>query len=137
MVKRKLKIEEGKEEAIKEAKRFLKNAKEILSKVKIEYGRYTDTNYVSKASEIAYLAALKAIDGYLIGKGFKPDELPKSIEEYFKVISEIPRNSKLKAYFSTAYENLYLFGYRYKGGSVKAIRSGLKSVEEILKIAEG
>jgi hypothetical protein len=125
-----------KEEAIAEAKRFLKNAKEILSKIKIEYGRYTDTKYVREASAMAYLAGLKAIDAYLLGRGTSPDKLPTSIQEYFGAISKIPKNDKLKAYLSTAYENLHIFAYYCVGVSVDMIKAGIKSVEEIIKMLE-
>jgi hypothetical protein len=129
-------IPRTKGEAIAEAKRYLKNAKEILSKVKIEYDRYTDPKLVSEAAGVAYLAALKAIDGYLLGKGISPEKLPASIEEYFSVISKIPKNGKLKAHLSTAYENLHIFAY-YRGGvSVDMIKAGIKSVEEIIKMLE-
>jgi len=53
--------------------------------------------------------------------------LPTSIEEYFSVISRIPKNGKLKAYLSTA--------YYYRGGeSVDMVKAGIKSVEEIIKM---
>lgn len=81
MAKRKEhKIQRTRDKAIAEAKKFLKNAKEILSKVKIEYERYTDTKYVREASAMAYLAALRAIDAYLLGKGVEPEKLPSSIK---------------------------------------------------------
>ncbi len=134
--KKERKIPLTKEEAISGAKKFLKNAKEILSKVKIECGRYTDTKYVKEASAMAYLAGLKAIDAYLLGRGTPPDKLPTSIQEYFEAISKIPKNGKLKAYLSTAYENLHIFAY-YRGGvSVDMIKAGIKGVEEIIKILD-
>ena len=127
-------IPRTKEKAIAEAKRFLKNTKEILAKVKIEYGGYTDPKYVSEAAGIAYLAVLKAIDGYLLGKGISLEKLPTSIEEYFSVVSRIPKNGKLKAYLSTAYENLHIFAYYRGGESVDMVKAGIKSVEEIIKM---
>jgi len=73
-------VPKTKEEAISEAKRFLRNAKEILAKTEIEYGRiYKDPKATREAAGIAYLAALLAIDGYLISKGVPPDKLPTSI----------------------------------------------------------
>jgi hypothetical protein len=127
-------ISRTKDEAIAEAKRYLKNAKEILSKVKIEYDRYTDPKLVSEAAGVAYLAALKAIDGYLIGKGISPEKLPTSIEEYFDAIDKIPKNGKLRVNLRVVYENLHIFAY-YRGGvSVEMIKAGIKSVEEIIKM---
>jgi hypothetical protein len=128
-------IPRTKDEAIAEAKRYLKNAKEILSQTDIRYGKiYEDAKIVREAAGVAYLAALKALDGYLLGKGISPEKLPASIEEYFSVISKIPKNGKLKAHLSTAYENLHIFAY-YRGGvSVDMIKAGIKSVEEIIKM---
>ncbi len=124
------------DKAIKEAKLHLKNAREILSKVPIEYGRYKDTKKVKEASAIAYLSALRAIDSYLLSRGYTSDKLPSSIEEYFKVIKKIPRNGKLVAYLNTAYENLHILGY-YRGGvNVDMIKAGIKAVEEIIKMLE-
>ncbi|MEA3447961.1 MAG: DUF5618 family protein, partial [Bacteroidota bacterium] len=48
------------EQAIKEAYRYLNNAKKTISKSPIEYGIYLDAKYVKEAAGIAYLSALKA-----------------------------------------------------------------------------
>jgi hypothetical protein len=138
MKKRNRIVPKTKEEAISEAKRFLKNAKEILSKTEIEYGKiYKDPKATREAAGIAYLAALLAIDGYLISKGTPKDKLPTSIDGYMDAIRKIPRNGKLMANLITAYQNLHVFTY-YRGGvNVDMIKAGLKSVEEIIKIFEG
>jgi len=130
-------VPKTKDEAIKEAKRFLKNAKEILSKTEIEYNRiYKDPKATREAAGIAYLAALLAIDGYLISKGTSPDKLPTSIQGYMDAVKKIPRNGKLMANLITAYQNLHILAY-YRGGvGVEMIKEGLKSVEEIIKILE-
>ena len=128
-------VPKTKEEAISEAKRFLRNAKEILSKTEIEYGRiYKDPKATREAAGIAYLAALLAIDGYLISKGVPRDKLPTSIEGYMDAVRKIPKNGKLMANLITAYQNLHILAY-YRGGvGVEMIKEGLKSVEEIIKI---
>jgi hypothetical protein len=130
-------VPKTKEEAISEAKRFLKNAKEILSKTEIEYGKiYKDPKATREAAGIAYLAALLAIDGYLISKGTPKDKLPTSIDGYMDAVRKIPRNGKLMANLITAYQNLHVFAY-YRGGvNVDMIKAGLKSVEEIINILE-
>jgi hypothetical protein len=112
----------------------LKNAKEILSKAEIEYGRiYKDPKITREAAGIAYLAALMAIDGYLLSMGVPPDKLPTSIQEYMNAVEKIPRNGKLMANLITAYQNLHIFAY-YRGGvGVQMIKEGIKSVEEIIK----
>jgi hypothetical protein len=130
-------VPKTKDEAISEAKRFLKNAKEILSKTEIEYGKiYKDPKATREAAGIAYLAALLAIDGYLISKGTPKDKLPTSIDGYMDAVRKIPRNGKLMANLITAYQNLHVFAY-YRGGvNVDMIKAGLKSVEEIINILE-
>jgi hypothetical protein len=137
MKKRNRIVPKTKEEAISEAKRFLKNAKEILSKTEIEYGKiYKDPKATREAAGIAYLAALLAIDGYLISKGTPKDKLPTSIDGYMDAIRKIPRNGKLMANLITAYQNLHVFAY-YRGGvNVDMIKAGIKSVEEIINILE-
>lgn len=46
--------------------RYINNAKEVLSKAKIENNIYVDVKYVRSACGIAYLGVLKAIDEYLL-----------------------------------------------------------------------
>jgi hypothetical protein len=130
-------VPKTKDEAISEAKRFLKNAKEILSKTEIEYGKiYKDPKATREAAGIAYLAALLAIDGYLISKGTPKDKLPTSIDGYMDAVRKIPRNGKLMANLITAYQNLHILAY-YRGGvNVDMIKAGIKSVEEIINILE-
>jgi len=128
---------DSKTDAIVQARRYLHNAKETLSKSSIEYERYTDAKYVKEAAGIAYLAPLMAIDGYLIGKGISQEKLPHSIEGYFIAIQQhIPLNGKLRAKLSTVYENLHILAY-YRGGvNVTMFKEGLKCAKEIVDMLE-
>ena len=121
------------ENSIREAYRYLANAKDTLGKSPVEYGRYTDRKYVSEAAGIAYLAALRAIDAYLLNKGIHHDKLPKSIEGYWMAIDKhIPLNGKLKASFNIAYEVLHLSAY-YRGlTSINVVKEGLQNVKKII-----
>ena len=56
---------------MKEALRYLENAKEILKRAPVEDSRYTDVKFVQEACGTAYLAVLKGIDQYLLRKGLK------------------------------------------------------------------
>ena len=76
------------QEALDEAKRYFKNAKETLKKSPIEFGVYTKPKHVKEASAMGYLATLRAIDSYLLARGIKSEELPASIEEYKKYIQQ-------------------------------------------------
>ena len=49
---------------MKEALRYLNNAREILKAVPIEDNTYADVKAVQEACGTAYLAVLKAIDGF-------------------------------------------------------------------------
>ena len=100
---------------IAEAYRYLANAKEKLGKSPIEYERYKDPKYVREAAGMAYLAALKALDVFLISICMVRKELPKSIDGYWTLIrNKITLNGKLTAAFSTVYENLHVDAY-YRG----------------------
>ncbi|MEW6483006.1 MAG: hypothetical protein AB1397_08470 [bacterium] len=44
---------------------------------------------------MAYLAALTAIDGYLLSIDTPKDKLPTSIDGYEKYLHKIPHNGKL------------------------------------------
>jgi hypothetical protein len=65
---------------MKEALRYLENAKQILKSVPVEDSIYTDIKPVQEACGIAYLAILKAIDAYLLRKGLDERELPQSVK---------------------------------------------------------
>lgn len=127
----------SKEDAISEAYRYLKNAKETISKSSIELGiRYTDSKYVREAAGIAYLASLLAIDGYLLGRGETSANLPNSIEEYFTVLEKIPSNKRLKASLHVVYENLHILAY-YRGGvGVEMVKEGFQRAKDIVEELE-
>ena len=55
---------------MKEALRYLQNAKELLSSVPIENNNYTDVKPVREAFGTAYLAILEAINEALTKRGF-------------------------------------------------------------------
>ena len=122
-----------KEFTIGEAYRYLNNAKETIRKSPMEYGAYSDAKYVREAAGIAYLAALKAIDTYLINKGIKEDDLPDSIEEYRILIKKkIPLNGKLMVALKIVYQNLHLFAY-YRGGTgVDMVKEGFANCKKII-----
>ncbi|MEW6006634.1 MAG: DUF5618 family protein [bacterium] len=73
----------------------------------MEYDRYKDRKYVKEASAMAYLAALSAIDGYLLSIGTPQDKLPKSIDEYGTAMHKILHNGKF-LYFATFIQNYLL-----------------------------
>jgi len=124
---------------MKEAIRYLKNAKELLSKSPIEDNRYTDEKYVKSACGVAYLGMLKAIEEQLIGKGLTKKELPKKVEEYRKALQKhvSVHNGKLLKEFDDLYDELHIAGY-YRGllhgvGVVKDVMKRTKNFIEKIK----
>jgi len=101
---------------MREALRYLNNAKEILKSVPIEDNTYTDLKPVQEACGTAYLAVLKAIDEYLIKRGVNEKDLPQSIEGYREMIRKyiMVHNGKLIKEFDKLYKALHIAGY-YRG----------------------
>ncbi len=131
-MKPKKKLPESPDEAIKEARRFYRNAKDILKTAPVRNGVYQDTKPVREACSTAYLAALFAIDSYLLSRGVKPQELPAQVDEYTKALRKIPHDGKLLDAFVVVYQNLHIFGY-YRGGvDVAMIKSGFKHAKFII-----
>jgi hypothetical protein len=126
-------LPESRQEALEEARKYFENAKETLKKSPIEFGIYTEPKFVKEASAMGYLAALRAIDSYLLARGTKPERLPASIDEYRMSLRKIPHNGKLMAALTVAYQNLHIFAY-YRGGvDVEMVKSGLTRAEELVE----
>ena len=121
-----------------EALRYLENAIELLSRSPIEDDTYTDVKYVQEGCGTAYLAVLKAIDGYLMERGVEQKELPQSVEGYREMMREhlTIHNGKLSKKFEALYRELHIAGY-YRGllsdvGVVKeAFRSARSFIEKV------
>jgi len=113
---------------MKEALRYLQNAKEILQKAPREDKRYTDVKYVQEACGTAYLAVLKAIDEYLLNRGLSKKELPKSVDDYRKALQKYlaVRDGKLLREFEALYDLLHIAGY-YRGNLyfVDVVKDGI------------
>ncbi len=101
---------------MKESLRYLQNAKEILAKTPVEDNEYTDIKPVREAFGTAYLAMLEAINEALLKKGLNKKELPKSVDEYRKVLRRYfaIHNGKLMRSFESLYDTLHIAGY-YRG----------------------
>lgn len=121
---------------MREAIRYLENAKELLSKSPIEDNTYTDIKYVQEACGTAYLAILKAIDEYLIARGVDPKDLPQSVEGYREMIRKYltPYNGKLTREFEKLYKALHIAGY-YSGllEDVDMLKDAFKAAKGFIK----
>lgn len=116
---------------MKEALRYLQNAKDTLSKTPIEDDYYTDIKPVREALGTAYLAILEAINEALLKKGITKKELPQSVDEYRKVLRKYfaVHNGKLMREFEGLYDILHIAGH-YRGLVRKA-----STVKDCLKAA--
>ena len=121
---------------MREAQRYLRNAKEILKKAPIEDNRYANVKYVQEACGTAYLAVLKAIDEYLLNKGLSRKELPKSVDAYREALQKhlAIHDGKLIREFERLYDQLHIAGY-YRGllHNVDIVKDALKSAKSFIK----
>ncbi|MBI4713401.1 MAG: DUF5618 family protein [Planctomycetes bacterium] len=101
---------------MKEAIRYLHNAREILKKAPREGRFYTDVKPVREACSTAYLSILEAINEYLLNRGLSRKELPKSVEAYQKALHKYigVHNGNLFKEFNMLYDELHIAGY-YRG----------------------
>ena len=121
---------------MKEAVRYLDNAKEILGRSAIENDQYLDDKYVKSACGVAYLGVLRAIDQFLLSRGVSKKELPKKVDEYQKALQKHAsiHDGKLIRQFENIYDELHIAGY-YRGNlhSVAIVKAALKSAESFIK----
>jgi hypothetical protein len=123
----------SREEAYKEATRYIDNGRDILKKAGKENNFYQDIKYVKTGCGIAYSGVLLALDHYLENKGVIAPKSPKkkSIEWYRENISRIDR--KLLNTLNNVYSILHIEGY-YEGiNGVKVIQAGFDYAEDIVK----
>ncbi|MDX2189330.1 MAG: DUF5618 family protein [Bacteroidota bacterium] len=118
-------------EHIKEARRYLKNAKEILSeKAKKQDGFYTDKKYVKIAGHTAYLGVLLALDKVLGAK----KKGRKSEDWYNQELSK--QDKKITSVFDSTYDLLHL-SLGYDGNpDAEVAQIALKNAERIIEWAE-
>jgi len=122
---------------MKEALRYLNNAKEILKSVPVEDNTYTDVKPVREALGTAYLAILEAINEYLITKkGLTKKELPKSVDAYREALRKhiAVHNGKLMREFEMLYDALHIAGY-YRGliYNTNAVKDYLKAAKAFIE----
>ena len=121
---------------MREALRYLNNAREILKSVPVEANTYTDLKPVQEACGTAYLAVLKAIDEYLLNKGLSRKDLPRSVDAYRKILQKYLNihNGKLLREFEGIYDELHIAGY-YRGmlHSVEVVKAALNTAKGFIE----
>jgi hypothetical protein len=117
---------------VREAFRYLENAKAILKTASVEDNTYTDGKPVQEACGTAYLAVLKAIDEYLLKKGIEEKELPQSVDGYREMLRKhlMIHNGRLLKEFDKLYKLLHIAGY-YRGllEDVTVVKDALKAAK--------
>ena len=120
---------------MREALRYLNNAREILKTVPVEDNTYTDVKPVREAFSTAYLAVLESINESLLRKGLTKKELPKSVDAYRKALQKYlaVRDGKLLREFEMLYDALHIAGY-YRGliYNVDAVKDYLKAAKAFI-----
>ncbi len=98
---------------MKEASRYLKNARKISRAVPLEDDTYVDVKPVQEACGTAYLTVLKALDEYLMKKGVDERDLPQSVEGYRERMREYLsiHNGRLLREFEKLYKLLPVARY--------------------------
>ncbi|MFP5041798.1 DUF5618 family protein [Parasediminibacterium sp. JCM 36343] len=112
-----------------EAKRYVENAREILSTKAGKDGEfYSDPKYVKMACKTAYSGVLVALDEVLHGKekGKRADVI-----KYRTALGE--KNKTMLSYFNSAYNLLHLVG-GYDGElKVSVSQEGLSIAEKLIE----
>ena len=119
---------------IKEAERYLDNAKQILSEKAGKEGYfYSDPKYVKMAGNTAWNGILVALDATLdvrskLKKGARPD-----VHDYQKAL--LAKDKNMYSFFTSAYETLHKF-MGYDGTlKYKIVQSGLEDAKTIVSWA--
>jgi hypothetical protein len=120
---------------MKEALRYLNNAKEILKSAPVEGNTYADVKPVREAFSTAYLGILEAINESLMKKGLTKKELPRSVDAYRKALQKYlaVRDGKILREFEKLYDALHIAGY-YRGliYDTRAVRDYLQAAKEFI-----
>ena len=120
---------------MREALRYLNNAKEILKSVPVEDNTYTDIKPVREAFATAYLAVLEAINEYLMKKGLTKKELPKSVDAYRRALQKYlaVHDGRVLREFEKLYDALHIAGY-YRGYiyDTRAVKDYLQAAKEFI-----
>ncbi len=116
---------------IQEAKRYIENAREILSeKAGKENGYYQDSKYVKMAGNTAYSGVLVALDSFLE----KKTKGRKDVNWYKEHLAKLDK--RILNSFVAAYDTLHL-ALGYDGNpNAKVAHAGLEDAETIINWVE-
>ncbi len=139
------------EDFLREARRYLKNARAILRGVKAVDGYYEDPKKVSEASAMGYLAAELAVEalarffGESIKRRFKPRKGGKqktqpSVQKYREFLSRTGKKySQLRFLidnFNVIYDFLHIDGYYWGDTDKGKLQTGFTLLEQLIETIE-
>ena len=115
-------------EEVKEAKRYILNAKEILRDKAVKKDKYyADKKYVRMAGNVAYNGILEALDAVVPPP---PKGKRKSIEHYQNYLAK--RDKKMLTLLNDAYNTLHL-AMGYDGNlNTMVVKAGMETADEII-----
>ncbi len=120
-----------------EARGYYHEARRILATTHVvDHIIYADPDVTREAAAMAFLAALKAIDGYALARRFV--RAPIAIEEYQEVVSVMPYplGRIVQVRLGVVYQNLNMLAYQAGGVEVEMIKSGFRRAREIIDAIE-
>jgi hypothetical protein len=124
-----------KAELIQTARSYLASAKQSLAVApRIDNLIYTDADITSEAAATACIAALKAIDAYVVARGIY--STPQTMNEYKLVVDAMSCANQIYPRLTIVFQNLHLFAYQCRGVEIEMIKSGMRCVKEIIDIIE-
>ncbi len=122
------------EECFKIANEYFENAKEILNEIEVKNDRYSNIKKVQKACGLMWLAVLSAIDGYLMKRGVKYENLPKTTDAYWGILKKyLVHNGKIIDAFDTVWDVIHSYGYYNGGNDARIIKIGVKEAKFIIE----
>jgi hypothetical protein len=122
------------ENPIREAERYLQNAKRILSEKAGKDGNYySDKKYVKMAGNTAWNGVLVALDGVLdVQKNLKSRQRP-DIKDYQNAMAQ--KDNKMTRPLHSTYEILHLL-LGYDGNlNYKVVQNGMEEAQNIIEWA--
>lgn len=98
-----------------EAARYYRNARELLSRCKIEDDIYVDIKPVREAFGTAWLAVEMALRAALVQRGLQVKQVPRNWEALSAAAHKhlAVHNGRLTRLIRTAYEVVHIGGYYY------------------------
>lgn len=124
-----------KKNPIEEAKRYLQNAKDLLSEKAGKNGEYyTDSKYVRMAGDTAWKGCLIALEAVFEVKVNMPKNKRVSIDDYKDKVAK--RDRKFLTVVLEGYQTLHLY-MGYDGTKIyKTCAGGMEAAEQIIKWCE-